>query len=61
MGQMLSFGVSSSALVVLAGGALYLHQSRSVITNFQRFNGCPSHMRQFTESSTLFGISTPKA
>lgn len=42
MGQMLRVGVSTSALVVLAGGILYLQQSRNSIANYQRFNEVPA-------------------
>jgi uncharacterized membrane protein len=42
MGQMLRVGVSSSALVVLAGGILYLQQSHSSIASYQTFNGAPT-------------------
>ena len=54
MGQMLRVGVGASALVVLAGGALYLQQSRSQIANYQRFNGAPSAYK--TVHGILVGV-----
>ena len=39
MGQMLRFGVTIAALVVLAGGVLYLTQSQGPIPDYRHFHG----------------------
>jgi hypothetical protein len=61
MGQMLRVGVSTSALVVLAGGILYLQQSRNSIANYQRFNEVPAAYETVHGILVGSGISTPKA
>jgi uncharacterized membrane protein len=42
MGRMLQVGVTVAALVVLAGGILYLHQLGSAQPDYQRFHGAPA-------------------
>jgi uncharacterized membrane protein len=42
MGRMLQVGVTLAALVVLAGGVLYLKQSAGPRTNYQTFHGAPA-------------------
>jgi uncharacterized membrane protein len=39
MGHLLRFGVTLAALVVFAGGLLYLHQSRGPRSNYATFHG----------------------
>lgn len=41
MGRMLQIGVTLAALVVLAGGVLYLRQSTGPIPDYARFHGAP--------------------
>jgi uncharacterized membrane protein len=41
MGQMLRIGVTVAALVVLAGGVLYLTQFRGPAPDYQHFHGSP--------------------
>ena len=42
MGQMLRIGVTVAALVVFAGGVLYLWQNRGVVPDYQHFHGAAS-------------------
>ena len=42
MGRMLQIGVTVAALVVLAGGILYLLQSGGASPNYQHFQGAPA-------------------
>lgn len=42
MGNMLRIGVTIAALVVLAGGLLYLLQSRGPLPDYQHFHGAPA-------------------
>lgn len=41
MGHMLRIGVSTAALVALAGGVLYLRQFRDSVPEYQDFHGAP--------------------
>jgi uncharacterized membrane protein len=67
MGRMLQIGVTGSALVVLAGGILYLKQFGGAQPNYRHFHGAPaglvsvhgilSGLSQFdTRSVIAFGI-----
>ena len=42
MGRMLQIGVTGSALVVLAGGILYLKQFGGAQPNYRHFHGAPA-------------------
>jgi uncharacterized membrane protein len=42
MGRMLQFGVTAAALVVLAGGILYLRQFGGSVADYQHFHGAPA-------------------
>jgi uncharacterized membrane protein len=42
MGNMLRIGVTVAALVVLAGGILYLSQSRGPVPGYTHFEGAPA-------------------
>jgi uncharacterized membrane protein len=42
MGRMLQIGVMVAALVVLAGGVLYLRQFRGETPDYQKFHGAPA-------------------
>ena len=50
MGRMLQIGVTVAAIVVLAGGILYLKASPGPRTNYQAFHGAPPNL------ITLHGI-----
>jgi len=50
MGRMLQIGVTIAALVVLAGGILYLNQSPGPRPDYQTFRGAPANL------ITLHGI-----
>jgi uncharacterized membrane protein len=48
MGRMLRVGVTVAALVVLAGGVLYLSQSSSPIPDYSHFHGAPAAYEHIT-------------
>ena len=47
MGRTLQIGVILAALVVLAGGILYLVQCHGLITRYNEFHGAPASYRSF--------------
>jgi uncharacterized membrane protein len=47
VGQLLRFGVTSAAVIVLAGGAVYLMRHGLQPTNYRVFAGEPSDLRQW--------------
>jgi uncharacterized membrane protein len=54
MGHMLRIGVSLAALVVLAGGILYLQQFHGLIPDYREFHGAPAPYRSI--AAILTGV-----
>lgn len=74
MGHMLRIGVTVAALVVLAGGVLYLWQNHGAVPDYRHFHGAPAeyehvatvlggamrlHSRSLIEFGLLLLIATP--
>jgi uncharacterized membrane protein len=57
MGHMLRIGVTIAALVVLAGGVLYLSQNRGPVPDYHHFRGAPTiyeHVGQIAKGARHF-------
>lgn len=55
MGYMLRIGVTIAAVVVLAGGVLYLWQARGLEPDYQHFHGAPAALEHI--GPILAGVS----
>lgn len=55
MGHMLRIGVTVAAVVVLAGGILYLFQSQGTPPDYQHFHGAPAAYEHI--ASIIAGVS----